>query len=74
VADSRRCIARLRPKPEHQGYPGHLHGGIISTLLHPFLPLIFQGTVPNVSFHFCLPFHIGSFSLLNCEWAVANVG
>jgi hypothetical protein len=21
-----------RPKPEHQGYPGHLHGGIISTL------------------------------------------
>ena len=21
------------PKPEHQGYPGHLHGGIISTLL-----------------------------------------
>lgn len=28
-----RCIARFRPKPEHQGYPGHLHGGIISTLL-----------------------------------------
>jgi hypothetical protein len=22
-----------RPKPEHQGYPGQLHGGIISTLL-----------------------------------------
>jgi len=28
-----RCIARFRPKPEHQGYPGHLHGGSISTLL-----------------------------------------
>jgi len=28
-----RCIARFRPKPEHQGYPGHLHGGIISALL-----------------------------------------
>jgi acyl-coenzyme A thioesterase PaaI-like protein len=28
-----RCIARFRPKPEHQGYPGHLHGGLISTLL-----------------------------------------
>jgi hypothetical protein len=28
-----RCVARFRPRPEHQGYPGHLHGGIISTLL-----------------------------------------
>jgi acyl-coenzyme A thioesterase PaaI-like protein len=28
-----RCVARFRPKPEHQGYPGHLHGGIISALL-----------------------------------------
>lgn len=28
-----RCIARFRPKPEHQGFSGHLHGGIISTLL-----------------------------------------
>jgi hypothetical protein len=27
-----RCIARFRPKPEHQGYPGQLHGGIISSL------------------------------------------
>jgi acyl-coenzyme A thioesterase PaaI-like protein len=26
-----RCIARFRPG--HPGYPGHLHGGIISTLL-----------------------------------------
>jgi hypothetical protein len=31
--DEGRCVARFRPKPEHQGYPGHLHGGIISTLL-----------------------------------------
>jgi len=28
-----RCIARFRPRPEHQGYPGCLHGGLISTLL-----------------------------------------
>jgi hypothetical protein len=31
--DEGRCIARFRPKPEHQGYPGQLHGGIMSTLL-----------------------------------------
>lgn len=31
--DEGRCVARFRPKPEHQGYPGHLHGGLISTLL-----------------------------------------
>ena len=31
--DEDRCTARFRPKPEHQGYPGHLHGGIISTVL-----------------------------------------
>jgi acyl-coenzyme A thioesterase PaaI-like protein len=31
--DQGRCTARFRPRPEHQGYPGHLHGGIISTLL-----------------------------------------
>ena len=28
-----RCIAHFQPRQEHQGYPGHLHGGIISTLL-----------------------------------------
>jgi acyl-coenzyme A thioesterase PaaI-like protein len=28
-----RCITRFRPRPEHQGYPGQLHGGIISALL-----------------------------------------
>jgi hypothetical protein len=21
------CITRFYPRPEHQGYPGHLHGG-----------------------------------------------
>lgn len=31
--DQGRCITRFHPRPEHQGYPGHLHGGIISTLL-----------------------------------------
>ena len=31
--DEGRCIGRFRPKPEHQGFPGQLHGGIISTLL-----------------------------------------
>ncbi|MBU0494663.1 MAG: PaaI family thioesterase [Chloroflexi bacterium] len=28
-----RCIARFQPREEHQGYPGCLHGGLISTLL-----------------------------------------
>ena len=31
--DEGRCIGRFRPKLEHQGFPGQLHGGIISTLL-----------------------------------------
>ena len=31
--DEGRCIARFHPGPEHQGYPGHLHGGVISSLL-----------------------------------------
>jgi acyl-coenzyme A thioesterase PaaI-like protein len=31
--DEGRCIARFRPKPEHQGFPGQLRGGLISTLL-----------------------------------------
>jgi hypothetical protein len=30
--DEGRCIARFRPKPEHQGHPGHLHGAIIGAL------------------------------------------
>jgi acyl-coenzyme A thioesterase PaaI-like protein len=28
-----RCIASFQPRPEHQGYPGQLHGGIVTTLL-----------------------------------------
>jgi acyl-coenzyme A thioesterase PaaI-like protein len=28
-----RCIAHFQPRPEHQGFPGSLHGGIASTLL-----------------------------------------
>jgi hypothetical protein len=40
-----RCIARFQPKPEHQGYPGHLYGGITSALLDeptqiPVLPRV----------------------------------
>ncbi len=31
--DEGRCITRFQPREEHQGYPGHLHGGVISTLL-----------------------------------------
>ena len=31
--DEGRCITRFRPREEHQGYPGNLHGGVISTLL-----------------------------------------
>jgi acyl-coenzyme A thioesterase PaaI-like protein len=31
--DEGRCIARFQPRPEHQGFPGQLHGSIISTLL-----------------------------------------
>ena len=31
--DEGRCNALFQPGPEHQGYPGHLHGGLISTLL-----------------------------------------
>jgi hypothetical protein len=31
--DEGRCIARFRPQPHHQGYPGQLTVGLISTLL-----------------------------------------
>jgi acyl-coenzyme A thioesterase PaaI-like protein len=44
--DEGRCIARFRPKPEHQGYPGQLHGGIISTLLDETMGRVL--TVQNV--------------------------
>ena len=33
TGDEGRCVARFRPRPEHQGYPGQLHGGLISTIL-----------------------------------------
>jgi acyl-coenzyme A thioesterase PaaI-like protein len=31
--DEGRCITHFRPHEEHQGFPGQLHGGLISTLL-----------------------------------------
>jgi acyl-coenzyme A thioesterase PaaI-like protein len=31
--DEGRCIACFNPRPEHQGFSGQLHGGIISALL-----------------------------------------
>jgi len=31
--DEGRCITHFRPHEEHQGFPGQLHGGVISTLL-----------------------------------------
>lgn len=31
--DDDRVVARFTPQEEHQGYPGVLHGGIISTVL-----------------------------------------
>ena len=33
TTDEGRCTTRFRPGLEHQGFPGQLHGGIISTLL-----------------------------------------
>jgi acyl-coenzyme A thioesterase PaaI-like protein len=35
-----RCITHFHPRPEHQGYPGQLHGGLISTLLDETLGLV----------------------------------
>lgn len=31
--DGDELVAVFRPRPEHQGYPGRLHGGIASTIL-----------------------------------------
>lgn len=31
--DGEVCRARFVPRPEHQGWPGRVHGGILSTLL-----------------------------------------
>ena len=39
--DEGRCISRFQPKPEHQGYPGHLHGGIVSALLDETMGRVF---------------------------------
>ena len=33
AGDEGRCLARFHPNPEHEGCAGHLHGGIISSLL-----------------------------------------
>jgi acyl-coenzyme A thioesterase PaaI-like protein len=31
--DDGSVMAHFSPRPEHQGYPGYLHGGIATTLL-----------------------------------------
>jgi len=41
--DKGRCITRFRPRQEHQGYPGHLHGGLISTLLDETMGRVLTG-------------------------------
>jgi acyl-coenzyme A thioesterase PaaI-like protein len=46
--DEGRCIARFRPGPEHQGYPGHLHGGIISTLLDEAMGRVQSEVSPRI--------------------------
>jgi hypothetical protein len=33
TGDEWRCIARFLPRPEHQGYPGQLRGGVINSPL-----------------------------------------
>lgn len=38
-----RCITHFRPRPEHQGYPGRLHGGLISTLLDETMGRVLTG-------------------------------
>ena len=34
-----RCIAHFHPRPAHQGYPGQVHGGLVSTLLDEPTPI-----------------------------------
>ena len=46
--DEGRCVARFRPKPEHQGYPGHLHGGLISTPLDVPTQISMHSDPPSV--------------------------
>jgi acyl-coenzyme A thioesterase PaaI-like protein len=31
--DGARAVAEFTPQHEHQGYPGHMHGGLVTTLL-----------------------------------------
>lgn len=31
--DGERAVADFTPQHEHQGYPGHMHGGLVATLL-----------------------------------------
>jgi acyl-coenzyme A thioesterase PaaI-like protein len=28
-----RAVAEFRPEPHHQGFPGHMHGGLVATML-----------------------------------------
>lgn len=28
-----RAVAEFRPSPHHQGFPGHMHGGLVATML-----------------------------------------
>ena len=46
--DEGRCIARFRPKPEHQGFPGQLHGGLTSTLLDVPTQISMHSSPPSV--------------------------
>ena len=39
--DEGRCIARFQPREKHQGFPGQLHGGVISTLLDALPKLLY---------------------------------
>lgn len=38
-----RVVARFKPRPEHQGYPGVLHGGIAAALLDEVLGRVIVG-------------------------------
>jgi uncharacterized protein (TIGR00369 family) len=31
--EDKRAVAEFQPRPEHQGYPGLVHGGLIATML-----------------------------------------
>jgi acyl-coenzyme A thioesterase PaaI-like protein len=47
--DEGRCIAHFRPKPAHQGYPGQLHGGVISSLLDEAMGRVQSEVSPRIS-------------------------